>query len=118
MITESMITQLLHFIFLALKPTELLGAAKHPFNASSAAEGWLTVFAMAALITSVILVLWLIAKRQRSEDRFRQEIAGLTDYIFDEPRQESAELSQHASAEASEEMPSEKSEEPVAIQEG
>jgi hypothetical protein len=78
MITESMTTQVLHVIFLALTPIERWGAARHPFNASSAAEGWLTVFAMAALITSVILVFWLIAKHRRSEDHFKQEIAELT----------------------------------------
>ncbi len=72
---------------------------------------------MAALITSLILVLWLIAKHRRSEERFRHEIAGLTAYI-DELQQESAELSQHASAEAFEEMPLGESQEPVAIQEG
>ncbi|MHC4189628.1 MAG: hypothetical protein ACYSUB_08175 [Planctomycetota bacterium] len=102
---------------MALTQTERWRATKQSFNASSAAEGWLTFFAMAALIISVILVFWLSAKNRRSKDGFRHEIAGLTADI-EELQQESAELSQHASAEASEEMPSEESEEPVAIQEG
>ena len=116
MIIEIMTTQVLYVIFLALTPTEQWGAAKQPFNASSTAEVWSTGFAMAALIVSVILFLWLIAKYGRSEDRFRQEIARLATYN-DELRQEITELSHHASADASEEMPSEEleeSEEPVA----
>ncbi len=118
MITESMTTQVLHVIFLALTPTERWRAARHPFNASSAGEGWLTVFAIVALITSVILVFWLIAKHRRSEDRLKREIAGLT-AANEKLRQEIAELSQQTPAEVSEQMPSEEleeSEEPVVIE--
>ncbi len=147
MITESITTQVLHVIFLALTSTERWRAARHPFGASSAAEGWLTVFAIVALITSVILVFWLIAKHRRSEDRLKRkifeitaaaeklladyrhskerlkrEVAGLTT-TNEKLRLQIAKLSQQTPAEASEEMPSEESEEvqeskqPVAIEE-
>ena len=126
MITESMTTQVLHVIFLTLTSTERWRAARHPFGASSAAEGWLTVFAMVALTTSVILVFWLSAKHRRSLERLKQEIAGLGITVaIEEVRQEVAQMmsmmNQQTPAEASEEMPSEEleeSEEPVAIQKG
>ena len=124
MITENMTTKVLHIISLALTPIERWGAAKHPFGASSAAEGWLTVLAMVALITSVILVFWLSAKHRRSLERLRREIAGLGLKVtfeelrqeIEELRQEIAELRQHTPAEASEQMPSEESEELVVIE--
>jgi uncharacterized membrane protein len=126
MITESMTTQVLHVIFSALTPAERWRAARHPFGASSAAEGWLTVFAIAALITSVILMFWLSAKHRRSMERLKQEIAGLGITVaIEEVRQEVAQMmsmmNQQTPAEASKEMPSEElkeSEEPVAIQKG
>ncbi len=147
MITENMTTQVLYVIFLALKPTERWRAARHPFGASSAVEGWLTVFAMVALITAVILIIWLITDNRRSEDRLKREIAGLTaanknqyaKYRRSEDslkreiagltaaneklQQEITKLGQQTPAKASEKMPSEKSKEvqeskqPVAIEE-
>lgn len=142
MITESMTTQVLHVISLVLTPTERWRAVRHPFGASSAAEGWLTVFAMVALITAVILIIWLIAENRRSEDRlkreidrltaanknqytkyrssedrFKLEIAGLTT-ANEKLQQEIAKLGQQKPAEVSEQMPSGESEEPVAIQKG
>jgi lysylphosphatidylglycerol synthetase-like protein (DUF2156 family) len=144
MIIESITTQVLQVIFLALTPSERWTAARHPFNASSAAEGWLTVFAVVALITSVILVFWLIARHRRSEEclkrkifeltsadekllanyrhsaeRLKREIAGLK-AANEKLRLQIAKLSQQTPAEASKEMQSEEleeSEEPVAIQE-
>ena len=117
MITESMTTQVLYVILSALTPTERWRAARHPFGASSAAEGWLTVFAMAALFTSVILVFWLSAKHRRSLERLKQEVAGLGITVaIEEVRQEVAQMmrmmNQQTPAEASKEMPSEESEEP------
>jgi hypothetical protein len=118
MIIESTTIQLLQVIFLALKPTERWRAARHPFNASSAAEGWLTVFAMVALIIAVILMIWLTAKRRRSEDIIKRKIAELTTTNI-KLQQEIDKLGQQKQAEVSEQMPSEEleeSEEPVAIQ--
>ena len=120
MIIESTTIQLLQVIFLALKPTERWRAAKHPFNASSAAEGWLTIFAMVALIIAVILMIWLTAKRRRSEDIIKRKIAELTSVNI-KLQQEIDKLAQQKTAEVSEQMPSEEleeSKEPVAIQEG
>lgn len=114
MITEIMATRLLQIIFLALTPTERWAAARHPFNGSSAVEGWLTGFAMAALIISLILVFFLSAKHRRSLDNFRCKIDGLTAEI-NELRQEIAELSQYASDAEPDQAPSEESERPVAI---
>ena len=142
MITESMTTQVLHVISLALTPTERWRAARHPFNASSAAEGWLTVFAVVALITATILIIWLITGNRRSEDRLKREIARLTaaienqyaKYKRSEDRlkleiaglttaneklqQEIAKLGQQKPTEVSKQIPSEESEESVAIQKG
>ena len=119
-----MTTQVLHVIFLTLTSTERWRATRHPFGASSAAEGWLTVFAMAALFTSVILVFWVSAKHRRSLERLKQEIAGLgLTVAIEEVRQKVAQMMsmicQQTQAEAFEEMPSEeleRSEEPVANQ--
>ena len=117
MITESII-KVLHFTCLALTPADRWGAVGHPFNASSAAEGWLTVFAMVALIVSVILVLWLISQYRRTEARLRRELEGLgLSVAIDELRDEIAQLRQQEPAEAPEQMPPEESEEPVVIQE-
>jgi len=128
MITENMTTHVLHVILLALKPSERWSAARHPFGASSATEGWLTVLAIAALITAVILIIWLSAENRRSLERLKQEVSGLgLTVAIEEVRQEVAQMmsmiGQQTPAEASEEMPSEESEEvqeskqPVAIEE-
>jgi len=121
MIVESMTTQVLYVILLALTPTERWSAAKHQFGASSAVEGWLTAFAIVALITAVILIIWLSAENRCSMERLKREVAGLgLTVAIEELRQEIAQMmsmmSQQTPAEASEEMPSEESEEPVAIQ--
>jgi len=127
MIIESMATQLLHVILLALTPSERWAAARHPFSASSAAEGWLTVFAIVALITAVILVIWLSAENRRSLERLKRDITelGLTAAI-EELRCHIAKLGHETPAEVSvvtEQVPSEEpeqvqeSEQPVATEE-
>jgi len=78
MITESMTIQGLHIISLALTPIERWGAARRPFNTASAAETWLTVFAVVALIISVVLLFWVFAKYRRSENYLNQKITELT----------------------------------------
>jgi len=55
------------------------------------AEAQFTVFAVVALIISLILVFWVIAKHKRSEDRLKQNIARLT-AANEKLRQEIAEL--------------------------
>lgn len=116
MVTESITIHVLHVISLALSSTERWRAASHPFGASSALEGWLTVFAIVALISSVILVIWLSFKHKRTEEGFRREFAELK-IGMKKLRREITELSEHESDEASEQTPSEESEEPVAIRE-
>ncbi len=115
MIIEGMTTQLLHVVPSALTISERWGAAGQDFDAYSAAEGWLTGFAMAALIISLILVFFLSANHKRSLDNFRRQIDGLTARI-EELQRHIAEPGHQAPAEASKQMPTEKSEELVAIQ--
>ena len=116
MLIESMITQVLHVVFLALTPRERWSAASQEFDAYSAVEGWLTGFAMAALIISLILVFFLSANHKRSLDSFKRQITGLSAHIED-LQQRIAELDQKAPSKASEQTSSEESEELVEIQE-
>jgi len=95
MIAESMTTQVLHVISLALTPSGQWCAAIHPFGAFSAAGGWLTVFAMVALITSVILMFWRSADHRRSEDHLKRKIFEITaadEKLLDNYRQSKARL--------------------------
>jgi cell division protein FtsL len=115
MIMESVTTQLLQVTFLALTPTERMAAAKQSWDLS-AVETWLTGYAMAALIISVILVFFLSAKHRRSLESFRLKIASLTADI-DKLQQEITELSQYVPDEASKQMLLQESEEPVTIRE-
>lgn len=122
MIIESITMQVLQVVLSAITQQERLGTARYLFGASSAAEGWLTVFAIAALLTAIILVIWLSAENRRSLERLKQDISelGLITAI-DELRLHIAELGQQKPAEATEQMPSQefqKSEELVAIENG
>ena len=91
MIIESMTLQVLHVVFLALTSVGRRGSAGQEFG-FSAVEGWLTGFAMAALIISLILVFFLSANHKRSLDNLRRQIDGIT-AANDELRQEIAKLS-------------------------
>jgi len=91
MITESMTIQGLYVISLALKPIQRWEAARGSFNPDSAAKAWLTVFAVVALIISVILLFWVFAKHKRSENRLNLRITELT-ITSVKLRQENAEL--------------------------
>jgi uncharacterized membrane protein (DUF106 family) len=115
MLMESTTIQILHVVLLTLTPRERWSAAGQEFNAYSAVEGWLTGFAMAALIISLILVFYLSANHKRSLDDFRQKIAGLKGHI-DELQQRISELDQQAPAKASGQKLPEESEELVAVQ--
>lgn len=87
MIIESMTIQGLHFISLALTPTEGWEVARRQLNTVSAVEVrlmlTLTVFAVVVLIISVILLFWArakyrqIAKLTAINEKLRQEIAEL-----------------------------------------
>jgi hypothetical protein len=92
MVTEGMTTQLLHVIPSALTISERWGAAGRDFDAFSAVDGWLTGFAMAALIISLILVFFLSANHKRSLDNFRRQIDGIA-ANNEELRQEIAKIS-------------------------
>ena len=111
---ESMTTYVLQVVLLALTPTERWAAARHSFNGSSAVEGWLTGFAMAALIISLILVFFLSANHKRSLDSFKRKIDGLTTETTG-LKQEMKELRQYTPDTEHEQAPSEKSKEPVAV---
>jgi hypothetical protein len=111
---ESMTTYVLQIVLLALTPTERWAAARHPFNGSSAVEGWLTGFAMAALIISLILVFFLSANHRHSLDSFRHKIDGLTTEI-QELKHKSEELKQYEPDDETEQAPSQESQEPVAV---
>jgi len=63
---------------LALTPTERWNAARGPFGTISTSEAWLTVFAVVALIISVILLFRVFAKYRRSENYLNQKITELT----------------------------------------
>ena len=115
MLMESTAIQILHVVLLALTPRERWSAAGQELGSYSAVEGWLTGFAMAALIISLILVFYLSANHKRSLDDFRRKIDGLTAHI-DELQQKIEELSQQTPAEVPEQTPSEESEELVAVQ--
>jgi hypothetical protein len=77
MIPESMTIQGLYGICLALTPAQRWKAARGPFATSSGAEGWLTLFAVVALIISVVLLFWVFAKHKRTERSLKQKIADL-----------------------------------------
>jgi len=112
---ESITIQMLQVVLLAVTQTKRWGASGQEFDAYSAVEGWLTGFAMAALIISLILVFFLSAKHRRSLDSFRLQINGLTAHI-EELKQHIAELDQQVPAKASDQKSPAESEELVAIQ--
>ena len=67
MITESMITRAPNAIFLALRRNEQWSATGNLFRSPSETEEWLTAFAVVALIVSVMLLFWVLTKRERVE---------------------------------------------------
>lgn len=115
MIVNIVTTQILYSILSAVTQTGRIIAAEQPFEAYSSVEGWLTGFAMAALIISLILVFFLSANHQRSMHEFKSKIAGLKEHI-DELRQEIDELSQGKAAGLNSHMSSKENQELVAIQ--
>lgn len=78
MITESMIIRWLHNISLVLTPLERWEAAKGTFNTDSVTRALLTVFAIVALIISVVLLFRVFAKHRRSENRLNLKSTELT----------------------------------------
>jgi hypothetical protein len=112
---ESMTTHVLQVILVAVTQTKRWGTAGQEFDAYSAVEGWLTGFAMAALIISLILVFFLSANHRRALDNFKHQIIGLSVHI-EELEQHIAELDQQSPAKVSEQVSVEESEELVAIQ--
>ena len=116
MMIESMTIQLLHVILSATTQSERLGTTRHLFGASSAAEGWLTAFAIAALITAVILFIWLSIMNKRTMEQLQEDIAesGLTAAI-NELRQNIAKLGLQSPVESAEQIPSQEPEEFAAV---
>ena len=81
----------LQAIFLSLTGYERWDAARGTIGTSFGAEPWLTGFAVVALTLAVILLLWVYAKRARTEVNLRQNITDLTITTF-KLRQEKDEL--------------------------
>ncbi len=75
MITKSMTIQGLHVISLALTPIERWEAARRHFITAYTSETWLTVFAVVALIISIMLLFWVNARRRHSEHRLKKKIS-------------------------------------------
>jgi hypothetical protein len=115
MIIESMAIQALHVTLQVLRPAGQTASAGQEFDALSSVEGWLTGFAMAALIISLILVFFLSANHKRSQDNFKSKINGLTAQIA-ELQKQITELNQQAPARAPGQVSPEESEELAAIQ--
>lgn len=118
MVIESIATQPLQAIFLAVTRVGRSAAVENPFGVFPAAEGWLIDFAMAALIMALILVFFQSASRRgsygRSLDRFRHQIAELKSEI-DKLRQGTSVPSQDAPVKPLERMPSHAPQERVGI---
>lgn len=112
---ESITIQVLQVVLLAITQAGRSETAGHEFDASSAVEGWLTGFAMAALIISLILVFFLSANHKRSLDSFRRQIDGLTAHI-EQLQRRISELDQQAPTKVSGPTPPEESEELIAVQ--
>ncbi len=77
MITENMTIQGLHVISLALTRFERWKASMNPLSTDSSGEVWLAVFAVVALIISVVLLFWVFSKHRQSEHRLNLQITEL-----------------------------------------
>ena len=77
MIAESITIQGLHLIALSLTANEKWKAASS-FTSSTKVEGLLTVLAMIALITAIVLLFWMFAKYRRTEHELNIKITGLS----------------------------------------
>jgi uncharacterized protein YpmB len=73
-----MILQGLHVILLALTPMERWGAARSSFSSGSQSEWLLTLFAVVALLVSLILLFWVSIKHGRSKRELNEKITDLT----------------------------------------
>jgi len=73
----------LQAIFLGLTAYERWDAAGGAFGTSFGVEPWLTWFAMVSLTTAVILLLWVYAKRARTENNLRNDILDFTISVSD-----------------------------------
>jgi len=102
-------------MLLAVTQAGRLGTAGQPFGAYSAVEGWLTGFAVAALIISLILLFYLSVNHKRSLDNFKHQITGLKVHI-EELQRRIADLEQQTPVKVSEQVSPEESEKLVAIQ--
>ncbi len=78
MIAENMTIKGLYVISLALTPAEKWRSARQPFDTGPASETWLTIFAVVALIISLILLIWVIVQYRRTERRLKQKVEELT----------------------------------------
>jgi len=80
MITESIAIQGLYIIPLAVRQSNPLRAVRNSFasgTSDSSAMGFLTLFAMIALVAAVILLIWVFTKNRRSEDSLNEKITDL-----------------------------------------
>ena len=115
MLSVNLISQVLCRILLAQIQAEKSGAVS-VFGSFYVLEKWLTNFAMAALILSLILLFWLSINHKRCVDDFSRKIDTSTSDI-DKLHEEFAKLSQKISDKISGKISLEEYEETAAIQE-
>ena len=95
MITESITIKLIQTNLLTVAESGHTGSA-YMYSSLNAFETWLTYFAMAALVISLLLLFWLSANHKRCVDSYNRLICSSTDDI-DVLRQEVAKLSKRIS---------------------
>ena len=115
MLTVNLISQVLCRILLAHLQTQQSGTI-NLFGSFYVLEKWLTNFAMAALIISLLLIFWLSSNHKRAVEDYNRQI-NMSSNDIDKLREEVAKLSQKISDKFSGRISLEEYEETAAIQE-
>ncbi len=114
MLIVNLTSQVLCRILLAQIQAEQSGAV-NVFGSFYVLEKWLTNFAMAALLLSLLLLFWLSYNHKRCVEDFSQKISTSTDDI-DRLREEFSKLSKKISDNISDKLNPEEYEKTAAIQ--
>ncbi|MGD9162927.1 MAG: hypothetical protein PVG39_31260 [Desulfobacteraceae bacterium] len=115
MLTVNLISQVLCRILLAHIQAEQSGSISL-FGSFYVLEKWLTNFAMAALIISLILIFWLSYNHKRAVEDYNRQI-NISSNDIDKLREEVAKLSQKISDRISGKISLEEYEDSAVIQE-
>jgi len=115
MLTVNLISQMLLRVIVAQIQTEQSGAVSL-FGSFYVLEKWLTNFAMAALIISLILMFWLSSNHKRAVEDYNRQI-NVSSNDIDKLREEVAKLSQKITDRISGNISLDKYEDSAAIQE-